>query len=118
MRLLSYIRTVFCFIFVLSVHTILFAATEGRVTYDFEPSADELPIMHSYVSEYAFIDVEAVADVFDLQYQVDDAYDNAILRKKICKPPKTLVNGTLGGIFRLVLSLVCRLNILWNVGAD
>ena len=93
MRLLSYIRTVFCFIFVLSVHTILFAATKGRVTYDFEPSADELPIMHSYVSEYAFIDVEAVADVFDLQYQVYDAYDNDILKRKICEPPKTLVNG-------------------------
>ena len=79
----------FCFIFVLSVHTILFAATEGRVTYDFEPSVDELPIMHSYVSEYAFIDVEAVADVFDLQYQVYDAYDNDIPRKRICIPPKS-----------------------------
>lgn len=56
----------FCFIFVLSVHTILFAATEWRLTYDFEPSADELPIMHNYVSECAFIDAEAAANVLFL----------------------------------------------------
>ena len=71
----------------------MFAATEGRITYDFEPSADELPIMHSYVSEYDFIDVETAADVFNLQYQVYDAYNNDILKRKICEPPKTLVNG-------------------------
>ncbi len=93
----------FCFIFVLSVHTMLFAAIEGHVTYDFEPSVDELPIMHSYVSEYAFIDVEAVADVFDLQYQVYDAYDNDILRRRICEPPVIPINQWITGGFAVDL---------------
>lgn len=52
------------------------ATTEGRVTYDFEPSSEELAPLKSYVSEYASIDVELAAKVLfsDEQYQTEDYY--------------------------------------------
>ena len=78
------------------------ATTEGYVTYDFEPYTDSLPIMYSYVSEYAFIDAEVAANVLfgDLQYQVDDAYDNDILVRRICAAEDAMIYSDKYGGFR------------------
>ncbi len=75
---MKHILCVLCIVLTVSfISTFAYAQTEGRVTYDFDPSTDELPVMYSYVSEYAFIDAEIAAAILldDSQYQLTCNYD-------------------------------------------
>ena len=83
--------------------TFAYANTEGRVTYDFEPSTNELPVMYSYLSEYAFIDAEVAAAILldDSQHQLTCDYDDSnVLTAKICSTENAAIYSGTSGIFR------------------
>lgn len=83
--------------------TFAYATTDGRVTYDFDPSTDELPTLYSYVSEYAFIDAEEAAKIIfpDSPYDVECYYEeNGALDRKECYTENAMINSSSCGYFR------------------
>ena len=101
---MKHILCVLCIVLTASfISTFAYAQTEGRVTYDFDPSTDELPVMYSYVSEYAFIDAEVAAAILldDSQYQLTCNYDEGeVLTAKICSTENATIYSGTSGIFR------------------
>ena len=92
-----------CIVFLVAfMPTFAYAHTEGRVTYDFNPSTNELPTMYSYVSEYAFIDAENAAKALfsSSQYKLECNYDEYnVLTSKTCTIENSIIISDLYGYF-------------------